>query len=79
MSGLGSKVKLEAKQGKIIISKVTDTRKGWDTQIAKLVREQGDPSKEFSNMSVASRDGLDDLAWDGPSFEEWQKNNAKLS
>ncbi len=78
MSGLGSKVKLEAKQGKIIISKATNARADWDAQIVKLVAEQGDP-KEFSNMDTASQDGLEDLAWDGPSFEEWQRNNAKLS
>jgi antitoxin component of MazEF toxin-antitoxin module len=79
MSGLGNKVKLEARQGKIIISKATETRMGWDAQIAKLIAEHGDPSQEFSNMNAANQDGLEDLAWDGPSFEEWQKNNANLS
>jgi hypothetical protein len=79
MSGLGNKVKLEARQGKIIISKVTNARAGWDTQIEKLASEKGDPSDEFKDMNVAEHDGLEDMVWDGPSFEEWQRNNAKLS
>jgi antitoxin component of MazEF toxin-antitoxin module len=78
MSGLGSRVKLEARQGKIIISKVVNSREGWGEQIKALLAVKGDPTKEFSGISVAE-DDLKDLPWDGPSFEDWQKDNAKLS
>jgi antitoxin component of MazEF toxin-antitoxin module len=79
MSGLGSKVKLEARQGKIIISRASNPREGWDAQIKVLISAEGDPTEEFSNMKLAQNDGLDDLPWDGPSFEDWQKENARLS
>ena len=79
MSGLGNRVKLEAKQGKIIISKVSNPHEGWGAQIKALVAVKGDPTEEFSDMNQAENSGLADLSWDGPSFEDWQKNNAKLS
>jgi antitoxin component of MazEF toxin-antitoxin module len=79
ISGLGNNVTLEARQGKIIISKATNPRENWESQIQKLISDIGDPTTEFKNMDVASQDGLEDLAWDGPTFENWQKNNAKLS
>jgi antitoxin component of MazEF toxin-antitoxin module len=77
MSGLNSKskVKLEAKRGKIIISKSENPRAGWAHQIKTLMRTEGDPSREFSDMNGASNDGLDDLPWDGPSYEEWLKTH----
>jgi antitoxin component of MazEF toxin-antitoxin module len=78
MSGLGSSVKLEARQGKIIISKVVNARQGWNAQIKALVIANGDPTREFDDMGVP-KDGLEDLPWDGISFKDWQKNNAKLS
>ena len=76
MSGLGSKVRLEARQGKIIISKATSSREGWDAQIKALAAAKGDPTEEFNTMNTATHDGLDELPWDGPSFEDWQKENA---
>ena len=79
MSGLSSRVKLEAKQGKIIISKSTDARDGWSAQIKALAVSNGDPAQEFGDMKAATLDGLESIPWDGPTFEEWQKNNAKLS
>ena len=79
MSGLSSKVKLEAKQGKIIISKSTNVHDGWGAQIKALVVVNGDPSKEFGDMKTSTLDGLENLPWDGPTFEEWQKDNANLS
>jgi len=74
MSGISdkSRVTLEAKKGKIIISKNVDPREGWADQIQALITTAGDPTAEFSEMAAASADGLDDLAWDGPSFESWQ-------
>jgi len=78
MSGLGDKVKLEAKQGKIIISKVSNPRKEWGKQIKALVA-LGDPAKEFEDLEVTASDGLNSLPWDGPTFEDWQRDNAKLS
>ena len=79
MSGLGTNVTLEAKQGKIIISKVVNHRANWAAQISALVAAVGDSAQEFSDMDLAANDGLDDLPWDGPSFEDWQKNHANLS
>lgn len=79
MSGLGSKVQLEAKQGKIIISKSTNVRDGWDAQIKALLASNGDPSQEFEDMKRAADDGLEDLAWDGLTYEQWQESHAKLS
>lgn len=76
MSGLSNKVKLEAKQGKIIISKAANPRESWGAQIKALVIANGNPAEEFSDMNPARNDGLADLPWDGPSFEEWQKKNA---
>lgn len=76
MSGIGKNVKLEAKKGKIIISKASNTREGWSNQIKALTAFNGDPSQEFSDMSPASNDGFAELPWDGPSFEEWQKSHA---
>jgi len=77
MSGLGSKVKLEAKQGKIIISKITESRADWAARIEAL-STKGSPSEEFEDMNEAAQDGLNELSWNGPSFEEWQKSHAKL-
>jgi antitoxin component of MazEF toxin-antitoxin module len=81
MSGLNgkSKVKLSAKKGQITITKSINPREGWEEQIAALLLTEGDPSKEFSDMKAADNDGLDDLPWDGPSFEEWQKTHGKFS
>ncbi len=79
MSGLSSRVKLEARQGKIIISKLTNVRDGWGDQIKTLVDLNGDPNQEFKDMKISNFDGLKNLSWGGPTFEEWKKNNAELS
>ena len=79
MSGLGSRVQLEAKKGKIIISKASSPRQNWDEQIQQLIVENGDPTLEFAEIHTTSHDGLDGLAWDGLSFEEWQQENGRLS
>ena len=79
MSGLGNKVQLEAKNGKIIISKHDNQRQGWDIKIASLISKTGDPAKEFSDMDVAANDDLESLTWDGISYEEWLKGHDKLS
>ena len=78
-SGLTSRVKLEAKKGKIIISKSTNAREGWAKQITQIMASTSDPAAEFADMASVAKDGLDDLPWNGPSFEEWQKDNARLS
>jgi len=79
MSGLGKSVSLEAKDGKIIISKAKNPREGWYKQIKAMVEKYGDPSEEFADMDALSNDGLDNLPWDGPSYEDWLKSNGKLS
>ena len=76
MSGLGNKVKLEARQGKIIISRASNPREGWGTQIKALVIASRNPAEEFNDMDPARNDGLADLPWDGPSFEDRQKKSA---
>ena len=75
MSKLGNSVMLEAKDGKIIISKAVNAREGWGDKIAALVAANGDPTEEFNESSATIQDGLEDLPWDGPTFKEWQKNN----
>ncbi len=81
MSGLNgkSKVKISAKKNQITITKSTNPREGWEEQIDALLLSEGDPSEEFIDMKAADVDGLDDLPWDGPTFEEWQKNHDQLS
>jgi len=79
MSGLTRAITLEAQEGAIIIRKANSPHEGWSKQIKALIAKGGDPTLEFSDMDVAASDGLDDLTWDGLSFEEWQKTNAKLS
>lgn len=79
MSGLGSTVQLEARKGKIIISKTNNPRAGWVAQIKRLIAERGDPTLEFGELQAAHADGLDDLTWNGPSFENWQKTHGKVS
>ena len=75
MSGLGKKVKLEAKKGQIIISKSTNPRDDWSTQIKTNISLIGEAPVIFNDMDIANGDGLDDLPWDGLSFEEWLNNN----
>lgn len=81
MSGFNSKsrVRLEAAKGKIIISKSTNPREGWSAKIKSLVKLEGDPTLEFRDMDNYLGDELDELPWDGPSFEEWQNAHDKLS
>ena len=81
MSGLdgNSKVTISAKKNQIIVTKSSNPRAGWEEQIEALILTEGNPSKEFADMKAADNDGLDDLAWNGPSFEEWQKTHDKLS
>ena len=78
MSGLGKKVQLEARSGKIVISNLPNIRDGWNNQIKKLLIDNGDPAKEFDDMHASDQD-LNNLTWNGPSFEAWQKDHAKLS
>lgn len=94
MSGLSSKVNLEARRGKIIISKPASPKEGWSAQIKALMLAHGDPTSEFKDIKTTAQDGLDGLPWNGPSFEDWsstlrpershrsdsneQKHNAKL-
>ena len=77
MSGFNgkSKVKITAKKDQIIITKSSNPRASWEDQIDKLLRREADPSQELTDMKAADNDGLDDLAWDGPSFEEWHKSH----
>ena len=81
MSGLNgkSKVKVSAKKDQILITKSANPREGWEDQIDALLASAGDPSKEFNEMKTTANDGLEDLPWNGPSFEDWQKTNGKLS
>ncbi len=63
MSGLGKSIKLEAKKGKIIISKSENPREGWAEQIAQVISSnpqavQADP--ELADWDNVIADGLDD-------------------
>lgn len=79
ISGLGKEVTLEAKNGKIIISKAINARETWDQQIQDLVTKHGDPTLEFGDIYTPASDSFEDLAWNGPSFEEWKQSNDRLS
>lgn len=79
MSGLTSAITLEAQDGAIIIRRAKSPREGWSGQIKTLTATEDDPTEEFNDMGTTASDGLDDLPWDGPSFEEWQRTNAKSS
>ena len=81
MSGLNgkSKVRLSAKKNQIIITKNTNPREGWEEEIEALHIAGDGPSREFDDMKAADNDGLGDITWDGPSFEEWQKTHDKIS
>ena len=80
-SGLsgGGRVTLEAGKGKIVIRKSLHPRQGWSAQIKTLMKTEKDPIQDFKDMDEAANDGLDELPWDGPSFEDWQKTHGKLS
>jgi antitoxin component of MazEF toxin-antitoxin module len=71
LSKLSDAVELEARPGEIIIRSAKHPRAGWREMIAKLLTEHGDPAKEFAEWDAASIDGLEDVPWDGPSYEEW--------
>lgn len=78
MSGLTDNVTLEAREGKIIISKHSNPRKDWNQNIKMMVEKYGDPSEEFTEMNGSLiDDGLDE--WDGISYEEWLKDNDRIS
>jgi antitoxin component of MazEF toxin-antitoxin module len=80
MSGLTDKVTLQAKKGKIIISKPSNPRENWGKNIKAMVEKYGDPSEEFTELNDAlADDGLGSLAWDGITYEEWLKTNGRLS
>lgn len=81
ISGLGQAVTLEAKEGQIIISKADSSREGWSGRIKQLAEAHGDPTQEFAdlNASASNQDGLDELTWEGPSFEEWHRTHGPLS
>jgi len=78
MSGLTDNVTLEAREGKIIISKSSNPREEWNHNIKTMVEKYGDPSEDFTEMnSSLIDDGLDE--WDGISYEEWLKDNDTVS
>jgi hypothetical protein len=73
-------VTLQAKKGKIIISKPSNPRENWGKNIKAMVEKYGDPSEEFTDLNDAlADDGLGSLAWDGITYEEWLKTNGRLS
>ncbi len=79
LSGLSGDVELEAKEGQIIITQSQrQPREGWEEQIKHVMAEQLQlVDDKFEDMNVALADGLDDLPWDGPTYEEWLEQNEK--
>lgn len=41
----------------------------------KLIALGQEPSANFEDMQIVSSDGLDEVPWDGPTFEEWQRSH----
>lgn len=72
MSQLGDNVELEVRRGEIVIRDAKDPRAGWSEQIRVLLAKYGDPADEFGDLTHLN-DDLDELTWDGPSFEEWRQ------
>ena len=80
MSGLEGSVRLEAKKGQIIIKRQhRRPREDWAEKIDKILAEQGDPveDKDLEGWDMTSGDGLDNLPWNGPSYEQWQKQRSQ--
>jgi antitoxin component of MazEF toxin-antitoxin module len=78
LSGLHGSVQLEAKKGQIIIKQAQKfPRAGWKEQIEIVLREESHiKDDDFADLDATSSDGLDDVIWDGPSYEEWLKQHA---
>ena len=74
-SGLGDNHRVTAEKGKITIRKIVNPRSKWPNQINSLVASYGDLTQEFSDMNMASNDGLDALPWDGPHYNNYRKVN----
>ncbi len=70
ISELNDIVEIEASQGQIIVRNTKNARSDWKPQIIRVQKEQG-TDDDFSDLSASDSDGLTDLPWDGPSFEEW--------
>lgn len=79
MSGLHGSVQLEAKKGQIIIKQGREHPRGdWKEQINKVLAQEAHiKDDDFADMDAASADGLDNLPWEGLSYEDWQKRSAK--
>lgn len=72
LSGLTHDITLQASKGKIVISNHDHPRHDWAQKIKNLQVAHADPTLEFADIETG--DDLDDAAWDGPSFEDWQKS-----
>ncbi len=78
LAALGEEVELEAKRGQIIIRNPKSPRASWPNQIEKVLAHEAHlKDDDFADMDTASTDGLDDLPWDGPTYEQWLKRSAK--
>lgn len=81
MSGLQGSVQLEAKKGQIVIrQQKKQPREGWEEQIAQVLATDPhalDPDPELEAWDSLAADGLADLAWNGPTYEQWQKQQPK--
>jgi antitoxin component of MazEF toxin-antitoxin module len=75
LSQLGDAVELEARPGEIVIRTAQHPRADWPEKIQKILAEYGDPANEFTGLDIMSGDGLEDVPWDGPSYEEWSKRD----
>lgn len=64
ISGLGTRVTLQAKDGQIIISKAASPREGWRQQIEKEIAKSGNPvmvddyGDMLSEIDATLTDGL---------------------
>lgn len=76
-SGLlgASRVQLAVVDDTIVLKRTKHPREKWATEIKALLESNEARLQEFEDMDAAAMDGLDELPWDGPSFEEWQRNN----
>lgn len=52
-------------------------RAGWREQIKKALAEENGSTDSFKDLAAADADGLADIPWEGSTYEQWLKDQAK--
>lgn len=51
----------------------------WPEQIDELIELGYDQTSDSDAMQAAEADGLDELPWDGPKYEDWLKGQYSMT